>query len=76
MQEIGGTHAHDRYEAEVQHLVRTLRSYGVLTTERLCEASGARNWHGGTFEGALSAAVRSGRFRRLGDDLYELPDEG
>ena len=57
MQEIGGTHAHDRYEAEVQHLVRTLRSYGVLTTERLCEASGARNWHGGTFEGALSAAA-------------------
>ena len=72
MQEIGGEHAHDRYEAEVRQLIRALRGYGVLTGERLREVAGGRNWSAGTFDGALGSAVRSRRIRRLGDELYEL----
>jgi hypothetical protein len=55
MHEIGGTHAHDHYEAEVRHLIRALRGYGVLTAERLRELAGGRNWSAGTFDGALSS---------------------
>lgn len=74
MQEMGGPHPASHYEAEIAHIVRTLRSYGVLTATRLCELAGGERWTGHTFHAALTAAVRSGRVKRLGDELYELAD--
>ena len=74
MPTFGGTHAHDRFEAEVESLARALRGYGVLTDERLKELSGARHWSEPIFEAALCEAVRRGRIRRLGDCLYELDE--
>jgi hypothetical protein len=62
-------------DAEVQDLVRTLRSYGVLTKARLAELSGAIHWSSETvFENALRTAVASGRITKLGDELFELSE--
>lgn len=74
MQELGGTHAHNRLEAELEELTKVLRGFGVLTHDRLKELSGARRWSGPHFERVLQEGIRDGRIRRLGDDLYELDE--
>jgi hypothetical protein len=62
-------------DAEVQDLVRALRSYGVLTRARLAELSGAIHWSSElAFENALRAAVTAGRINKLTDDLFELSE--
>ena len=72
MQRIGGRHAHSQFDAEVEMLVRALRSYGVLTRDRLAEAAHADHWTGPIFEMALAQGVAERRIKRLGDGLYEL----
>jgi hypothetical protein len=68
-------HTHD--EAGEHHIERVLRSYGVLTRDRLAELCGTRVAHGGwDFDVALTAAVRHGRVRELGSGLFEVPAEG
>ena len=67
--------AHSHGEAEVEHIVSTLRTYGVLTRPRLVELSGAGRWHEASFGRALALAVLSGRVRRLGHDLYAIADD-
>lgn len=64
-----------RSEFEVDDLVRTLRSYGVLTREDLLERSRAKHWPEGSFEAALRLGVAQGSIRQLTDDLFEVgPD--
>lgn len=65
---------HSRREAEVEHIVATLRSYGVLTRARLEDLCGAGRWSEPVFEQALARAVSSGRVRPLGEELYESVD--
>ncbi|HKN93575.1 MAG TPA: hypothetical protein VJU60_04510 [Thermoleophilaceae bacterium] len=74
MQALGGTRAHSRMEAELEELTRVLRSFGVLTYANLKELSGARRWTGPHFDYVLHVAIREGRIRKLGDELYELID--
>jgi osmotically inducible protein OsmC len=64
---------HSRHEAEVEDIVRTLRTYGVLTRARLLEICGAAHWSDSGGRRALARAVSSGRIKQLGDDLYEIP---
>jgi len=75
MPNLGGTHARNRFEAELEELTRVLRGFGVLTYDNLKELSGARHWCGPTFDAVLREGVREGRIRQLGGILYEL-DEG
>lgn len=75
MQRLGGSHAHSRVDAEIGDLVRTLRGFGVLTYGHLKEFSGGEHWSDPVFDAVLHEAVRSGRIRRLSDDLYELDEE-
>lgn len=65
---------HSRREAEVQDIVTTLRTYGVLTRARLAELCRAGHWSEPAFAQALALAVSEGRIRPLGDDLYEALD--
>jgi osmotically inducible protein OsmC len=65
---------HSRNEAEVEHMVRALRGYGVLTRARLLDVSGAAHWSDAGARRALAHAVSSGRIRHLGDDLYEIAE--
>ncbi len=74
MQQLGGTHAHSRMEAELEELTKVLRSFGVLTYHNLKELSGARRWGGPHFDHVLHEGIRAGRIRKLGDELYELAD--
>jgi len=67
-------HAHSRQEAEIEEIVRALRNYGVLTRPRLAELCGSAHWADHGFKSALRQAVATGRVRRLGDDLYEVPN--
>lgn len=62
---------HSRREAEVQDIVTTLRTYGVLTRVRLAERCGSSRWSEPAFAQALAQAVSAGRVRPLGDDFYE-----
>jgi osmotically inducible protein OsmC len=66
--------SHSRREAEVEHVVRTLRGYGVLTRARLLELCGAGHWSDRGGRRAIADAISSGRIRQLGDDLYEIAD--
>lgn len=67
--------AHSRREAEVDHIVATLHTYGgVLTRARLRELCGAAHWSEPGFESALALAVSNGRVRSLGGGLYEVID--
>jgi hypothetical protein len=67
--------AHSRRDAEVDHVVAALRTYGgVLTRARLLERSGAAHWSDPGFKSALARAVSSGRVKALGDGLYEVTD--
>jgi hypothetical protein len=67
--------AHNYNEAEGEEIVRCLRSYGVLTHNRLSEMVGAHEWREGTFENCISGLIKRGRVVRLGDELYELSEE-
>jgi hypothetical protein len=62
---------HNRQDAQVEHIVRVLRGYRVLTETALREASGAAHWSDAGFRRALDEAVSRGRIRRLGNELYE-----
>jgi len=62
--------AHSYTVARQRKLRRTLQTHGVLTREGLLEAVHAECWRV-PFEVALERAVRSGRVRRLSDDLFE-----
>ena len=66
--------AHTRREAEVEDIVTTLRTYGVLTRTRLADLSGAVHWREPDFRRALALAVSSGRVKPLGDELFEITD--
>jgi hypothetical protein len=56
-------------------LVRTLRSYGVLTRAELLEHSGARHWSHQSFDGALRQGIARGTIKELSGDLFEAgPD--
>jgi hypothetical protein len=57
-------------EVEVRELVRAIGPYGVLSHGALARACGARRWRSGHFDRALSAAVATGRLRRLPFDYY------
>jgi hypothetical protein len=59
-------------DPEVADLVRTLRTYGVLTRKQLLEYSGARDWSDRGFNAALRRGVADGAIRELGSDLLEL----
>jgi hypothetical protein len=63
---------HSRHEAEVEDIVRALRTYGVLTRARLLDVCGAAHWSDAGGRRALARAVSSGRIKQLGDDLYEI----
>jgi bisphosphoglycerate-independent phosphoglycerate mutase (AlkP superfamily) len=56
--------------ARQRRLQRVLETYGVLTTERLRELSGAESWHV-PIELTLKRALAAERVRRLSADLYE-----
>jgi hypothetical protein len=56
----------------MEELTRVLGSFGVLTGGWLKELSHARHWDAPIFEAVLNDAIRRGRIRRLGKDLYEL----
>jgi hypothetical protein len=62
-------------EAEGEEIVKALRSYGVLTHDRLCEIVTGLEWREGHFDVCLSGLIKGGRVIRLGDELYELSDE-
>ena len=66
---------HSYNEAQGEEIVHALRSYGVLTHERLCDIVDGHEWREGTFETCLSMLIKRGRVVRLGDELYELSDE-
>jgi 3-phenylpropionate/trans-cinnamate dioxygenase ferredoxin reductase component len=63
-----------RQNVEVEDVVSALRGAGVLTRARLVEACGAAHWSDRGFTRALHEAVSTGRVRRLGDDLYVIPE--
>jgi hypothetical protein len=65
---------HDRHGVEVEEIVRALRGYGVLTSERLAEAVNADNWPEHTFKTALRSAIDGGRVAALAGGLYELTE--
>lgn len=74
MDRLGGTHAKNRFEAEIEHVTRVLRSYGVLTDENLKRLAHAEHWKGPKFERVLEEGVRMDRIRKLDEHLYELPE--
>ena len=61
-----------RHEMEIQRMERVLRSYGVLTRERLCEMCNGEHLPV-NIHVALDEAIQSGRIIALGDELVELP---
>jgi hypothetical protein len=62
-------------EAEGEEIIHALRSYGVLTHDRLCEMVGGTEWRESHFDVCLAGLVKRGRVIRLGDELYELSDD-
>jgi len=71
-----------RSDTDVDDLVKTLRSYGVLTRERLLDRSGGRHWQQDRFVAALRRGVDEGSIKQLGAGLFEVgqdapdPNEG
>ena len=61
-------------KADVDHICRTLRGYGVLSHNVLCREAGGDHWSYGRFQAALRQAVRDGRVTDLGAGLYELSE--
>lgn len=66
--------AHSYNEARGEEVVHALRSYGVLTHDRLCEIVNGHEWREGDFDVCLAKLCRDGRVTRLGDELYELSE--
>jgi hypothetical protein len=66
-------HAGNRDAAEIERIVHCLEHYGgVLTQPRLFENCNGDRWPTTeSFDVALSKAVKSGRVRKLSDELYE-----
>ena len=62
-------------DPEIADLVRTLRSYGVLTRAELLERSGGRSWSDRGFNAALRRGVAAGAIKELGDSLFEVGPE-
>ena len=69
------TKPHSYNEAEGEEIIHALRSYGVLTHDRLCEIVCGDEWRESHFDVCLSGLVKAGRVMRLGDELYELSEE-
>ena len=63
-----------RHEVEIARMERVLRSYGVLTRERLCEMCNGEHMPV-NIHIALDEAIAAGRIVALGDELVELPQE-
>ena len=63
-----------RHEVEIARMERVLRSYGVLTRERLCELVNGEHMPVNV-KVALDEAIQTGRIVALGDELVELPQE-
>jgi hypothetical protein len=61
-----------RHEVEIQRMERVLRSYRVLTRERLCEFCSGEHLPVNV-KIALDEAIAAGRIVALGDELVELP---
>jgi hypothetical protein len=62
-------------DPELADLVRTLRSYVLLTRAQLRERSGARHWSDRGFNAALRRGVAEGNIKELGGSLFEVgPD--
>jgi protein-arginine kinase len=61
-----------RHEVEIQRMERVLRSYGVLTRERLCEMCNGEHMPVNV-RIALEEGIAAGRIVALGDELVELP---
>ena len=61
-----------RHEVEIQRMERVLRSYGVLTRDRLCEMCNGEHLPVNV-RIALDEAIVAGRIVALGDELVELP---
>jgi hypothetical protein len=57
-------------EAEVRRLTHAIAPFGVLRRDVLARECHASRWRPGDFDGALEAAVREGRLRRLGVGFY------
>lgn len=58
------------YDASLHRIERALRTYGVLTEERLLEVCCDRGT--GRTRATLQSALRAGAVRRVGD-VYALP---
>ena len=69
------TKSHSYNEAQGEEIVHKLRSYGVLTRDRLCEMVDGTEWREGHFDVCLSGLVKAGRVTKLGVELYELSDD-
>jgi hypothetical protein len=59
-------------DPELADLVRTLRSYGVLTRAELLKRSGARNWSRQGFDTALRRGIANGTIKDLSGGLFEV----
>ena len=59
--------------AEVRRLVRVLRSYGPLQRASLARISNAERWREGSFDRAVTEAIREGQVRELPFDFI-APD--
>jgi hypothetical protein len=58
------------FEREVAAIEQALAANGTVDRRRLAGLVGARFWGPGRFQGALRAAVRSGRARRVGRSAF------
>jgi hypothetical protein len=61
-------------KADVDHICRTLRGYGVLARSALCREAGGGHWRAGRFDAALRQAVEQGRVTEVGGEMYELSE--
>jgi hypothetical protein len=61
--------------ARQRRLQHVLQHYGVLTRDSLRELAGAARWQV-PFDVVLRRAMRSGRVRRLSEDLFEPGGDG
>lgn len=57
-------------QAEARRLARALRPYRVLPRETLERVAGAKKWHDGGFDRALSEAIRAGEIEELPAGFY------
>ena len=57
-------------QAEVRRLALALAPFGVLGREALAREVGAERWREGTFEQAVSVAVKTGVIQKLPGGFY------